>query len=103
MELLLNAYAAKVAKGHCADFLGFCEVSPGRATSKLTSGLWLVRERSFSFFIYIFYLNSNYFPRLQSGYSRFCNHHFTAFFCFFYDQTTTVSYTALSHTPFLIG
>ncbi|KAL6749507.1 kinase-like domain-containing protein [Haematococcus lacustris] len=42
MELLLNAYAGKVAKAHCAEFLGYCEVAAEEATSRLTSGLWLV-------------------------------------------------------------
>jgi hypothetical protein len=43
MELVLNAYAAKVAKNHVADFLGYCEVAPDEATPRLTPGLWLVR------------------------------------------------------------
>eukprot|EP00798_Chlamydomonas_sp_ICE-L_P000832 gene832-33563_t len=38
-ELLLNAYAAKVAKGFCADFVGYCEVSKDESTARLTSGL----------------------------------------------------------------
>jgi len=42
MELLLNAYASKVARSHCADFIGYCEVAPDEATPRLTSGLWLM-------------------------------------------------------------
>ena len=44
MELQLNLYAAKVAKGHCADFLGYCTVTEKEATPSLTAGLWLVRS-----------------------------------------------------------
>jgi hypothetical protein len=32
----------QVAKAHCAEFLGYCEVSSDEATSRLTQGLWLV-------------------------------------------------------------
>ena len=42
MELALNIYAAKAAKGHCADFIGYCTVAPEEATPSLTPGLWLV-------------------------------------------------------------
>ena len=42
MELALNVYAAKAAKGHCADFIGYCTVSDKEATPSLTAGLWLV-------------------------------------------------------------
>ena len=42
MELALNIYAAKAAKGHCADFIGYCTVTPEEATPTLTPGLWLV-------------------------------------------------------------
>lgn len=42
MELALNQYAAKVAKGHCADFLGYCTVSQEESTAQLTPGMWLV-------------------------------------------------------------
>lgn len=42
MEHLLNVYASRVARGHCADFLGYCEVSEEQATARLTAGLWLV-------------------------------------------------------------
>lgn len=41
-EHLLNVYASRAAKGHTAAFLGFCEVSESQATTRLTSGLWLV-------------------------------------------------------------
>lgn len=43
MEHLLNVYASRVARGHCADFVGYCEVAEHEATPKLTPGLWLVR------------------------------------------------------------
>ncbi len=46
MELLLNAYAAKVAKSHIADYLGYCEVTKEEASGRLTPGLWLVRHRA---------------------------------------------------------
>ena len=42
MELVLNQYAAKVARGHCADFLGYCNVSDQEANPSLTAGLWLM-------------------------------------------------------------
>ncbi|KXZ43807.1 hypothetical protein GPECTOR_80g167 [Gonium pectorale] len=42
MEHLLNVYASRVARGHCADFLGYCEVADSEATGRLTPGLWLV-------------------------------------------------------------
>lgn len=41
-EHLLNVYASRAAKGHTAEFLGYCEVSDAQATTRLTSGLWLV-------------------------------------------------------------
>lgn len=41
-EHLLNVYASRAAKGHTAAFLGYCEVSDAQATTRLTSGLWLV-------------------------------------------------------------
>eukprot|EP00798_Chlamydomonas_sp_ICE-L_P012483 gene12483-15693_t len=41
-ELLLNAYASKAAKGHCADFVGFSEVTAAQANHKLTEGVWLM-------------------------------------------------------------
>lgn len=47
MEHLLNVYASRVARGHCADFLGYCEVDDSEANPRLTAGLWLVgRDRS---------------------------------------------------------
>ncbi|PNW72528.1 hypothetical protein CHLRE_16g688526v5 [Chlamydomonas reinhardtii] len=42
MEHLLNVYASRVARGHCADFLGYCEVADSEANVRLTAGLWLV-------------------------------------------------------------
>lgn len=46
MELSLNQYAAKVAKGHCADFIGYSNVGEDEARgSSLSPGLWLVRNR----------------------------------------------------------
>ncbi len=42
MEHLLNVYASRVARGHCADFLGYCEVDDSEANPRLTAGLWLV-------------------------------------------------------------
>ncbi|GLI68475.1 hypothetical protein VaNZ11_012901 [Volvox africanus] len=42
MEHLLNVYASRVARGHCADFQGYCEVADSEATGRLTPGLWLV-------------------------------------------------------------
>ncbi|KAG2422260.1 hypothetical protein HXX76_016174 [Chlamydomonas incerta] len=42
MEHLLNVYASRVARGHCADFLGYCEVAESEANVRLTAGLWLV-------------------------------------------------------------
>ena len=45
MELALNIYASKAAKGHCADFIGYCTVAPEEATPSLTPGLWLVRAQ----------------------------------------------------------
>ena len=44
MEHLLNVYASRVARGHCADFLGYCEVADSEANVRLTAGLWLVRS-----------------------------------------------------------
>ncbi|KAG1670665.1 hypothetical protein FOA52_010940 [Chlamydomonas sp. UWO 241] len=43
MELALNEYAAKVARGHCADFLGYSTVTDEDRSrgSTLTTGLWL--------------------------------------------------------------
>ncbi|GAX79925.1 hypothetical protein CEUSTIGMA_g7365.t1 [Chlamydomonas eustigma] len=41
MELTLNLYASKVAKGYCAHFLGHCTVTDDDATTSLTPGLWL--------------------------------------------------------------
>lgn len=35
----------QVAKAHCAEFLGYCEVSSEEATSRLTPGLWLVSQQ----------------------------------------------------------
>jgi hypothetical protein len=43
MEHLLNVYASRVARGHVADFLGYCEVAADEASARLTQGLWLVR------------------------------------------------------------
>ena len=43
MELALNQYAAKVARGHCAHFIGYCTVTEKEATASLTPGMWLVR------------------------------------------------------------
>ncbi len=31
-----------MAKGHCADFIGYCTVADKEATSSLTPGLWLM-------------------------------------------------------------
>ena len=45
MEHVLNVYVSKAAKGSVADFMGYVEVEDQQATSRLTSGLWLVRER----------------------------------------------------------
>jgi hypothetical protein len=42
MELLLNVYAAKNARGSTADYMGHCVVQPEEASSRLTPGLWLV-------------------------------------------------------------
>lgn len=42
MEHLMNVYASKAAKGSIAEFLGYCEVEPRKANSRLTEGLWLV-------------------------------------------------------------
>jgi hypothetical protein len=42
MEHLLNVYVSRAAKGSCADFLGYCEVSDSEATARMTAGLWLV-------------------------------------------------------------
>jgi len=43
MELALNQYAAKAARGHCADFIGYSAVSDEEARrSTLTTGLWLM-------------------------------------------------------------
>ncbi|KAG2490289.1 hypothetical protein HYH03_011241 [Edaphochlamys debaryana] len=42
MEHLLNVYASRVARGHCADFVGYCEVADSEASVRLTAGLWLV-------------------------------------------------------------
>ena len=44
MEHVLNVYVSKAAKGSVADFMGYVEVEDQQATSRLTSGLWLVRE-----------------------------------------------------------
>ncbi len=38
MELLLNAYASKTARNHCAEFVGYCEVAEDEATARLTPG-----------------------------------------------------------------
>jgi hypothetical protein len=46
MEHLMNVYATKAAKGSIAEFLGYCEVSPREANSRLTEGLWLVSSRA---------------------------------------------------------
>ena len=46
MEHLMNVYATKAAKGSIAEFLGYCEVSPREANSRLTEGLWLVSSSS---------------------------------------------------------
>lgn len=43
MEHVLNVYISKAAKGSVADFMGYVEVEEQQATSRLTSGLWLVR------------------------------------------------------------
>lgn len=43
MEHVLNVYISKVAKGSVADFMGYLEVEEHQASSRLTSGLWLVR------------------------------------------------------------
>ena len=37
-----NAQAARVAKRHCAHFLGHCYVTEEEATPRITQGLWLV-------------------------------------------------------------
>jgi hypothetical protein len=42
MEHLLNVYVSRAAKGSCADFLGYCEVSDREATARMTAGVWLV-------------------------------------------------------------
>ncbi|KAF6253935.1 kinase-like domain-containing protein [Scenedesmus sp. NREL 46B-D3] len=42
MEHLMNVYASKAAKGSIAEFLGYCEVEPRKANSRLTEGLWLM-------------------------------------------------------------
>lgn len=42
MELLLNVYAAKNARGSIADFIGHCVVQPEESSNRLTPGLWLV-------------------------------------------------------------
>ena len=40
----LNVYASKAAKGSIADFVGYIEVGEHEATTKLTQGVWLVRQ-----------------------------------------------------------
>lgn len=42
MEHLLNVYAARAARNHCALFKGYCEVSRQEANTRLTEGLWLI-------------------------------------------------------------
>lgn len=42
MEHLMNVHASKAAKGSIADFVGYCDVAPSEATTRLTAGLWLV-------------------------------------------------------------
>ena len=44
MEHLLNVHAAGAARGAVAAFLGYLEVPPEEASSRLTQGLWLVRS-----------------------------------------------------------
>ena len=46
-EVVLNAYAARAARGHCAEFIGYSTVDDDEASAnttrtKLTKGLWLV-------------------------------------------------------------
>jgi hypothetical protein len=42
MEHVMNVYASKAAKGCIAEFIGYCDVEPEEATSRLTQGIWLV-------------------------------------------------------------
>lgn len=43
MEHLLNVHAANAARGAVAEFIGYLEVQPEEASTRLTQGLWLVR------------------------------------------------------------
>lgn len=43
MEHLLNVHAATAARGAIAEFMGYLEVQPEEASTRLTQGLWLVR------------------------------------------------------------
>lgn len=52
MEHLLNVHAATAARGAIAEFMGYLEVQPEQASTRLTQGLWLVRRsRSASIFL----------------------------------------------------